>query len=135
MANIEITNNKTNGMVVWEPVYQDETLTAAGALTYPAGTALGRITTGAKLTHYASTPVAGAEGSEVIVAVLANDVTFAGAGDAPIRALISGRVRASDITAWNSGTPAPLAISEKEMLRDMTIIVQETEQLTSQDNQ
>jgi uncharacterized protein (AIM24 family) len=129
MANIEITNNKTNGITVWEPSYQDETLTAAGALTYVAGTVLGRVTTGGKLTHYASGALTG---EEVPIAVLRNDVVFAGAGDAPIRAMVAGKVRSGDLVAHGVGA---LTQPELDLLKDQMIIGVATEQLTSQDNQ
>jgi hypothetical protein len=132
MANLEITNNATNGIRLWEPVHQDETLNAAGALTYPAGLVLGRIAASGKLTHY--NPV-GVDGTEVPVAVLANDVTFAGAGDAPIRAIIAGRLRKEDLTEWAAGTPEALTVAEVDLLRDMGIIALDTQQLTEQDNQ
>jgi hypothetical protein len=37
-----ITNNAPNGIVVWDPVHQDEILAAAGAVTYVQGTVLAR---------------------------------------------------------------------------------------------
>ena len=40
--SMEVTNNAPNGLVIWEPVFDNETLTAAGALTYAAGTLLAR---------------------------------------------------------------------------------------------
>lgn len=42
MATLEITNNSTNGVVVWEPVFDDEILSAPGAATYVKGTVLAR---------------------------------------------------------------------------------------------
>ena len=38
MANIEITNNKTRSVVVWDPVFVDELVTFGGAATLKAGT-------------------------------------------------------------------------------------------------
>lgn len=40
--NIEITNNAPNGIVIWDPVFDDEILSAPGAVTYVRGTVLAR---------------------------------------------------------------------------------------------
>jgi hypothetical protein len=42
MATLEITNNAPNGVVVWDPVFDDEILSAPGAVTYVEGTVLAR---------------------------------------------------------------------------------------------
>ena len=42
MANLTITNNAPNGVVIWEPVFEDDTLAATGAVTYLLGTLLAR---------------------------------------------------------------------------------------------
>ena len=74
MDNIEITNNQTRGIPIWEPVYEDEILLDAGGETYPAGTLLGRITVSGKLTKYTTGAV---DGSEVPVAVLRDELVLA----------------------------------------------------------
>ena len=130
MANIEITNNETDGLVVWDPVYRDETLLDAATVTYPEGTVLGRITASGKLTKYTT---AASDGSEVPVAVLTYDVDLVAATDKPARALISGRVREGDLLA---DSPArALTIAEVDTLRTYDIIAQTTQQLAEQDNQ
>ena len=131
MANIEITNNKTNGITVWEPSYQDETFTAAGADTFVAGTVLGRVTASGNLAPYSGAtnlPV----GTNVPIAVLRNEIVTTGAGDTPIRAMISGKVRSDDLVHHGTGA---LTQAELDLLKDQMIIGVETEQLTSQDNQ
>lgn len=42
MAALEVTNNSTRGIVIWEPVFEDDTITFAGAGTLLAGTILAR---------------------------------------------------------------------------------------------
>lgn len=42
MPTMEVTNNAPDGIVIWEPVFDNETLAAAGAVTYVAGTVLAR---------------------------------------------------------------------------------------------
>ena len=130
MVNIEITNNSTRGIVVWEPVFDDETFTAAGAETYVAGTVLGRLTADSKLVPYAS---GGAGGAEIPVAVLLDDLEADAAGDIPIRPILSGQVRANDLIEHGVG-----AITSKlvfDQLRDYSIIALSTTQLSELDNQ
>lgn len=129
MANMEVTNNAPNGIVVWEPVFDNDTLLAAGALTYAAGTVLGRITASGKLTHYASGNV---DGSEVPVAVLLDEEVFAGAGDIPFRPILGGRLRRADLVAHGVGA---LTQAEVDLLRDYGIVGLNTLQLAELDNQ
>ncbi len=44
MVNLTITNNAPRGVVIWDPVFDDETLSAPGAVTYALGTVLARKT-------------------------------------------------------------------------------------------
>lgn len=89
-----VTNNSTNGIVIWEPVFEDDILIDAGGDTYLAGTVLGRITASGKLTAYES---GNADGSEIPIAVLHEDTVLAAATDEPFRPIISGRVRRADL--------------------------------------
>ena len=126
---MEITKKEPFGIVVWDPVYQDETLTAAGAVTWAAGTLLGRVTASGKLTAYAS---GAADGSEVPIAVLKEEVVFAGAGDKADRPVVSGRVRRGDLVAHGVGA---ITDAEADALRSMTIIPQNVAQLGEFDNE
>lgn len=129
MATLEVTNNAPAGIVVWEPVFDDDTLLAAGAVTYVRGTVLGRITASGKLTHYAS---GNADGSEVPVAVLLDEVIFAGAGDIPFRPILAGRLKRVDMVAHGVGA---LTQAEVDQLRDYGIVALSTTQLAELDNQ
>lgn len=129
MPNIEITNNKTRTIVVWGPVFEDDVLLSAGALTYAEGTLLGRITASGKLTHYASGNV---DGSETPIAVLLNEEVFAGAGEIPFRPVINGRLRKGDLVAHGVGA---ITIVEADLLRDFGIVALSTIQLAELDNQ
>ena len=40
--NIEITNNAPNGIIIWDPVFDDEILSVPGSVTYVRGTVLAR---------------------------------------------------------------------------------------------
>lgn len=124
-----IQNNDTRSLIVFGATYEPDTLTAAGALTYAEGTVLGRITASGKLTHYASGAV---DGSEVPVAVLRNETVFAGAGDKPIQALISGQVHRDKLVAHGVGA---ITVAEADALRDLTIISRTSRELGELDNQ
>ena len=130
MPNIEITNNQTRGIVVWEPVFEDATLQAAGAETWPAGTILARLN--ASPFEIVPFVVGGSLGAEVPKAILTQEVVFAGAGDKAGRVLISGRVRLSEISVLAGGV---VGQGIADNLRDFTIIAQSTTQLAELDNQ
>ncbi len=233
MPNPIITNNKTSGIVVWDPVFDDETLTSPGALTYVKGTVLARksvedavvsaagsntgdgtvtlstvaagqvvpvvgayvleVTTavanggvlklvdpnGALVTSDLIMTVgagaatvfevagleftvtdgaadfivgdsftltvaadgnmvaydrAGAGGAQLPIEVLTQDEEFAGAGDQPVRPLVSGRVRRNDLIIHGVGVGV-LTDAEVDSLRDFSIIAQPTTQLAEPDNQ
>ena len=129
MANIEIQNNQTRGVVVWEPVFDDETIVDAGGATYAAGTLLGRITANGKLTAYASGNV---DGSEVPVAVLRDELVLVAATDTPCRPILAGRVRRGDMVAHGVGA---ITDAEADALRDYGIVPLSTTQLAELDNQ
>jgi len=129
MANIETTNNKTRGIVLWEPVHEDAVAVFGGAATWPAGSVLGKVTASGKYARF--TPGA-ADGSEVPIAVLSQDVEAAGAGDVAIRPLIAGRVRAGDLV---NNVDAALTAVQIDQLRDYSIIALGTTQLAELDNQ
>jgi hypothetical protein len=131
MATLEITNNATDGIVVWDPTFQDETLNAAGAVTWAAGTLLGRITASGKLTAYTVGATGGA-GSGVAVAVLRDAVVFTGAGDQRARPIIRGTLRRGDLVAHGVGA---ITVPESEQLRDFGIVSLTTTQLAQLDNQ
>lgn len=129
MANLEITNNDTTGLVLWEPVFEGNTIVDAGGDTYLAGTVLGRITASGKLTAYAS---GAADGSETPLAVLHEDTVLAAATDYPVRAIISGQVRRADLIAFGVGA---ITIGEADQLRGFGIISLTTVELSQLDNQ
>lgn len=130
MANIEITTNQTRGVVVWEPVFDDEIIFDAGGETYPAGTLLGRITASGKLTKYTTAAV---DGSEVPVAVLRDELVLAAGVDTPCRPILAGRLRRGDLLADD---PARVITdAEADALRDYGIVPLSTTQLAELDNQ
>lgn len=125
MSNVETTVNSQVGFVIKDDMYKDDILLAAGALTYVAGTLLGRITASGKLTHYDSGSILG---PETPIAILKDDVVFAGAGEVAFRPLIGGVVRESDMVAHGVGA---ITKAESDMLRDYGITTLKTNQLSS----
>lgn len=129
MANINITNRKTNGIVVLDPVFADKTLTATGAEVWPAGAVLARVTASGKFVRFVP---GGSGGAEVPTAVLTQAVEFTAAGDRTERPAISGQVRSRDLVDA-AGTAITAAAIEQ--LRDFTILALTTHQQSAQDNQ
>jgi len=129
MANIESTNNKTRGIVLWEPVHEDAVAVFGGAATWPAGSVLGKVTASGKYARFAP---GAADGSEVPIAVLSQAVEAAGAGDVHIRPVIAGRVRAGDLV---NNVDVALTAVQIDQLRDYSIVALGTTQLAELDNQ
>lgn len=128
MANIEITTNRPDGIRLWDPVHEDNTLLGAGNISYAAGTVLGRVTASGKLTHYAS---GAADGSQTPIAVLQDATTVATGVDQPVRAIVGGRLKRGDLVAHGVGA---LTQAEVDALRDFGIIALATTQLAQLDN-
>ncbi len=129
MANIEITNNKTNGVAVWDPVFNDEIGVFTLDEVWPAGAVLGRVTATGKLVRF---DPGAADGSETAIAVLTQECSATAAGDYPIRPAISGRVRQDQLVDSAGAALTKVAL---EQLRDYTIIALPTQQLSELDNQ
>ena len=128
MSNLTITNNATRSLVIWDPVYDDDTIIDAGGETYPAGTLLGRLTASSKLTKYES---GNADGSEIPVAVLQDELVLVAATDTAVRPIIGGRVRRGDLLHDGSA----ITQLEADALRDFGIVPLTTTQLSELDNQ
>lgn len=126
MANLEITNNESAGVVIWEPVYRnDQLFTAAGAVVYPAGMIV---------TLAAGKYIPFVAGSDLAHGILPYEIdATAGAGDFPTSILIGGQVRLSKI----GSTDALVAPTDADILslQDFGIIALSTNQLGELDNQ
>ena len=110
-------------------MFEDETLTATGAETWPAGAVLARVTASGKLVRL---DTGGADGSEVPLAMLTVPVEFAAAGDRVERPAIAGRVRRGDLV---DAADAALSDEDIDTLRSYGVIAQVTNELTQLDNQ
>ena len=130
MSNLEITNNDVQGIVIWEPVYDDEILVSAAAATYKAGTILGRITADGNLTAYVPGET---DGSGVPVAVLCCEEVLEAGVTKPVRPILAGRVRRKDMVVHD--TTDPITKAAADALRDYGIVPLSTTELSELDNQ
>lgn len=132
MPDPVITNNKNYGAVLFGVEFGDDTLVSTTGVTYPAGTILGRITVSGNLTAYVS---GAADGSQVPIAILHETTVLTAATPVPFRPIIAGRVRRTEISVYNAGTPLAPTQAEVDLLRDYAIIAQDSTGLTELDNQ
>jgi hypothetical protein len=134
MTNPVIENFNTGSLVLRDGFYQDITLNAPGAVTYPDGQVLAFDASASKwkITKSGTPAVANAK------AILRGEVTFSGAGDKLVRAVIKGHVNASRLVFDGSDTldtiPGGEPDSFRLQLRDYEIIVEDPAEQTFQDN-
>lgn len=133
MANIEITTNKARSVVVWDPVFEDDLVTFAGAATLKAGTILARDSVSLKLVPYVKGGATNENG--IPKAVLRDELTAAGAGDLPCRPIIGGRIRKGDLVIDADGDASNVDAAVVDQLRDFSVIALGTTQLAELDNQ
>lgn len=129
MANLNITDRATSGIVIFGSTFENEILTAVGAEIWPAGAVLGRVTADNKLVRFDGAAV---DGSEVPLAVLTVAVEFEAAGDRTERPAISGQVRRGKLVDANDTALDQAAIDQ---LRGFTIVALNTYQTSELDNQ
>jgi hypothetical protein len=129
MANLNITDRSTSGIVIFGTTFENEILTATGAEIWPAGAVLGRVTADNKLVRFDDTAV---DGSQTPLAVLTVAVEFEGAGDRTERPAISGQVRRGKLVDAYDTALDQAAI---DMLRGFTIVALNTYQTSELDNQ
>lgn len=99
---VDFTDNDPSLLLLGDNTFVEETFIAAGALTFPKGLLLGRVTASGKYTFFNG---GAADGTEVASAVLTNALTTTGAGDTVMRIMKAGKVRKADLLEWNAGTP------------------------------
>lgn len=133
MANIEITNNDTTGIVIWEPITKSDTLTVAGAGTTLKGTLLARDSSTLKLIPYVKGGSTNDNGT--VRAVLLEDQVATGAGDLAIFPLISGQIRSADLVIAADGDNSNVDAAVLDALRQTGIIARSTTELSELDNQ
>lgn len=135
MANPEITNENTGSLVLEDGKFEDITLNAPGAITYPKGQVLAFDAAAGKWKKTQSGIAAVANAK----AILAQETVFSGAGDRLVRAVIGG-VLDKDLLVFAGGDtidtiPAGADDSFGLQLRDYGIEVLSLAEQRIQDNQ
>lgn len=133
MPNMEVTNNQTRGVAIWDPRFKDELVTFAGAGTLLAGTILARDSVSLKMVPFVKGGVANENG--IPKAMLLDELVAVGAGDVPCRPIISGVVRRGDLVIDADGDASNVDGAVTDQLRDYGIEAISTTQLAELDNQ
>ncbi|BAV81049.1 hypothetical protein [Vibrio phage CKB-S1] len=126
---IRVQNRTINGITIFDAVFDDATLKAAAAETWPAGAVLAQDTSDNTYVRYNPS---GSNGTNIPSAVLTQPVTFDAAGNVPGRPAFQGRFRLEDLV---DSADAALTQAARLGLRDYAILTQSTRQITIQDNQ
>lgn len=128
------TENVDLGSVILaDPEFRDETLTFAGSATYPEGTILARSTATGKLVPYVKG--GNTDGNGTPKAVLTYGVTRSTAGDLPVRAMISGKVKLERLVIAADGDSSNVDAVVFDLLRAVGIVPLSVEQRAVLDNQ
>lgn len=130
MANLDISNEDMGGIVIGNNEYEDGVLTHSGAGTIDKGSIIARLTATGKWVEYNS---GGAGGAEVPTGILTIDSVAAGAGDEPIRPMLTGKVRTEKIIDPNTSIAPTAAV--QDLLRDYGILCVSVDELNALDNQ
>ncbi len=133
MANITITNVDLGSVILQDGQFRDDLLTLAGAVTVLEGTILARDSASLKLVLY----VKGGSTNEngIPKAVLTYEVVSTGAGDVPIRDMVSGSVRAPRLVIAADGDASNIDAAVLDELRDYSLISIDVQELNILDNQ
>jgi hypothetical protein len=110
-------------------VHRGEVLTFGSAATVLAGTILARDSVSLKLVPYV---IGGATNQNGIPkAVTPVDVVATGAGDVPLRAIISGKVNKNRLIVNADGTGANITAAIEDQLRAYSIVPEQVDQVAS----
>ncbi len=133
--NMTVTNVDLGGLIIGgDPVYADETVNFASALTYKAGTILARHSGTGKLIPY----VVGGSSNEngIPKAVLEYEVVSTGAEDQTHRPIMGNvTLRKDKLVVHADGDDSNIDVVVLDLLRDYGFYTQEVEQLAHLDNQ
>ena len=128
-----VTNVDLGGVIYEGGEFRDSELTFAGAGTVLEGTILARDSVSGKLVPYV---IGGATNENGIPkSVLTYEVTATGAGDAPVRDMITGTVRAAKLVVDADGDGSNLTPVILDELRDYSLVSVDTTELNILDNQ
>ena len=131
--NIEIFNNDRGSVVVECESSERNVITFGGAGTLKAGTILARSTATGKLVPYVKG--GNTDGNGTPKAVLTYGVTRSTAGDLPVRAMISGKVKLERLVIAADGDSSNVDAVVFDLLRAVGIVPLSVEQRAVLDNQ
>lgn len=135
MGNMVHTNVDLGGLIIGgDPVYGDETVNFASALTYKAGTILARHSGSGKLIPY----VVGGSSNEngIPKAVMGYEVVSTGAEDQVHRPILGNvTLRKDKLVVHAAGDDSTITPAVLDLLRDYGFYTQEVEQNSILDNQ
>lgn len=132
MANITITTIDNGSLQLGDEVYRDELLTLAGADTIAVGTILARDSVSLKLVLFVKGGATNENG--IPKAVLVTEAVSTGAGDVPVRPLISGKVDASRLIIDADGDASNVDAAVLDQLRSYGVIGVSATDLSTLDN-
>jgi hypothetical protein len=120
MATLTTTSINIGSPALGDEVLRDELLTFAGAATVLAGTILARDSVSLKLVPYVKGGSTNQNG--IPKALVTYDVTAAGAGDVPVRAMIAGKVNKTRLIINADGNGSNIDNAVLDQLRAEAII-------------
>jgi hypothetical protein len=133
MSNLTITNVDLGSVIFKDAELRDNTLTLAGAVTVKQGTILARDSSTLKLVPFVKG--GSTNGNGIPKAILTYQIVSAGAGDTPIRAMVSGSVRAGRLVIFADGDASNVDAVVLDQLRDYSLISISVQELNILDNQ
>ena len=133
MANSTITNNDLGSVILQNGQFRDDLLTLGGAVTVLEGTILARDSVSLKLVPYVKGGVTNE--NDIPKAILTYEVVSAGAGDVPVRDMISGSVRANRLVIDADGDATNVDNAVLDELRDYSLVSIDVSELNILDNQ
>ena len=133
MSNLTITNVDTGNVILKDAKFDDGLLTLAGADTIAEGTILARDSVSLKYVLY----VKGGSTNEngIPKGVITYEAVSTGAGDIPVRVMVSGYVKQERLIIDADGDASNIDNAVRDQLRDYGIIPQSVNELNIQDNQ
>ena len=133
MSNLTITNVDLGSVIFKDAVLRDNNLTLAGAVTVKEGTILARDSSTLKLVLFVKG--GSTNGNGIPKAILTYQVISTGAGDVPIRAMVSGEVRKGRLVIAADGDASNVDAVVLDQLRDYSLTSTDVQELNILDNQ
>ena len=135
MANSTITNNDVGSVVKQEGEFKEETLTLAGNDTLLEGTILARDSVSLNLVIFVKGGATNENGIPKVVLINQFENLAGGAGDFPLRVMVSGVLRKQRLVIDADGDDSNIDAAVLDELRDYSLVGTEVEELSILDNQ